>query len=283
MKGITKLEFACIILFIFSGFFCFAGCFFNAYLIVPSIKLKGQKEITIDVGSDYKDSGVIAMINDEDVTNRVVRNGDVNTSKIGEYEIVYSITNSRGYQKRKVKRMIKVVDMEKPVIKLKGKTTVVVSYGDSYQESGYTAKDDYDGDLTDKVVIRKIDTSKLGKYTLTYSVVDSSGNKIDVNRKVNVVDNKAPTIDLDGKSLMVVKLNAEFKDPGYTAVDNYDGDVTDKVTVSGKINTAKMSTYKLTYKVKDSFGNIATKVRKVQVGSQKDRDKLTYILMVLFI
>lgn len=278
MRGLTKLEFICIVVFVFVGAFCLAGYFFSAYLVIPSIDLRGEKEITIDVGTKYSDPGVVAYIYDKDVTNRVVKNGTVDVDKIGKYKVTYSITNDRGFRKRKVKRTINVVDMEKPVITLEGKKKVVVAYGDSYQEAGYVAKDAYDGDITNKVVINgRINTDKLGTYILTYSVVDSSSNKVSVKRTIDVIDNKAPVIDLDGKSMMVIRLNGNFKDPGYTADDNYDGDVTGKVKVTGKVNTKKMGVYKITYTVRDSFGNVAKKVRKVQVGTRKDRDKLTYI------
>ena len=278
MKRVTRVELVCIIVCVAVGIFCLAGYFFHSYLIIPSIELNGSKEIVMDVGSSYSDPGVSAFINDKDVTGRVVKNGRVNVNKVGDYNIIYSITNDRGYRKRKVKRVVKVVDLEKPVISLEGKAHVKVAYGDSYQEAGYSAKDEYDGNLTNKVVINgDVNTNRLGKYTLTYTVVDSSSNKVSKKRVIEVVDNKAPVIDLSGKSLVVVKLNGVFKDSGYTATDNYDGDVTDKVVVSGHVNTKKMGIYQITYKVSDSFGNVSKKVRRVQVGTQKDRDKLTYI------
>ena len=38
---------------------------------------------------------------------------------------------------------------------------------------------------------------------------------------------------------MTVEAGTEFSDPGYTAEDNYDGDVTDKVSVDGDVDTKK--------------------------------------------
>lgn len=278
VNKLTNLEIGCVLSFIIIGILCLISYFFHAYLIIPTIKLNGDKVITLDVNSKYDDLGATAELNGKDISNRIVKKGTISTDTVGKYEIIYSITNDKGYRKKNVKRIINVVDLEKPVIILEGKKKVTVSFGDLYKEFGYTAKDDYDGDLTKNVVINgHVNVKKIGTYTLTYTVVDSSSNKVSEKREITVIDNKAPVIDLDGKSKVVVKLNGEYKESGFTALDNYDGDLTDKVKVSGTINTKKIGLYKLTYSVKDSFGNVATKVRKVQVGTQKDRDKLTYI------
>ena len=52
---------------------------------------------------------------------------------------------------------------------------------------GVTAKDDKDGDLTDKVkVVGNIDTAKPGVYSITYAVTDSAGNQALASRVVEV-------------------------------------------------------------------------------------------------
>ena len=73
-----------------------------------------------------------------------------------------------------------------PVIK--GADEVSVSMGSTFNAlEGVTAKDREDGDLTSKITVTgTVDTSKVGKYTLVYSVKDSAGAEAKVERIVNV-------------------------------------------------------------------------------------------------
>ena len=96
----------------------------------------------------------------------------------------------------------KAQDTEKPVITLKGEATVTVKLKSEYKDAGATANDKVDGDLTSKIkteikkegkVVEKIDTTKVGTYTITYSVTDAAGNTATVTRTVKVVDKNTNT------------------------------------------------------------------------------------------
>src|SRR5690606_23952038 len=81
------------------------------------------------------------------------------------------------------------IDGEEPVITLKGDNPMIVKQGDPYVEPGATAKDNFDGDVSDKIEISgDVDTSTIGTYTVTYTVSDSVGNVATVERTVNVVE-----------------------------------------------------------------------------------------------
>ena len=79
------------------------------------------------------------------------------------------------------------------------------------------------------------------------------------------VDGTAPVLTLNGDSTMIVKQGDPFEDPGATAQDNYDGDLTDQIEVSGDVDTNTIGTYTLTYTVSDSVGNETTVERIVEV------------------
>ena len=80
-------------------------------------------------------------------------------------------------------------DTEAPVITLKGKEKITIKVGDTYKDEGATAKDNKDGDLTSKIVVTgKVDTSKAGVYTITYTVEDAAKNKATKTRTVTVED-----------------------------------------------------------------------------------------------
>lgn len=158
-------------------------------------------------------------------------------------------------------------DKKAPEITLNGDAEMTVEAGSEFSDPGYTATDNYDGDLTDKVsVTGAVDTSKPGDYEIKYSVADSSKNESEVKRTVHVTDSTAPQIKLSGDDFMSVKKGDKYSDPGYTATDNCDGDITDSVKVSGdKVDKDKAGKYTVTYEVSDSSGNKAKATRVVSV------------------
>jgi hypothetical protein len=68
-------------------------------------------------------------------------------------------------------------DLDAPTLSLNGDPTVTITVGDDYVDAGATASDSIDGDLTDQISVdNPVDTSVIGTYTVSYDVVDSSGN-----------------------------------------------------------------------------------------------------------
>src|SRR5690606_21572534 len=79
------------------------------------------------------------------------------------------------------------------------------------------------------------------------------------------IDGEAPVIKLKGDNPMIVKQGDPYVEPGATAEDNFDGDVSDKIEISGDVDTSKIGTYTITYTVSDNAGNVATAERTVNV------------------
>ena len=280
MKKFSKIEVICFCVFIVVAILCAVWYFMYEYFADPVIKLKGDKEVTVELKGEYNEKGAQAFLDNKDISDRIKISSNVNLRVVGEYNVVYSVTNLKGRREKQVTRVVRVKDFVKPVIKLSKGKTYKTQYGETYKDPGYKATDNYDGDLTDKVKIDgNVDTNKIGSYKLYYSVYDTSLNKATKIRTVKVVDEVPPVIKLRGKKKIVIKKDAPFFDEGYLATDNYDGDLTDKVKVSGSVNTAVMGTYKITYRVSDSFGNSSVKTRTVQVGTQAERDEANYIMI----
>ena len=148
-----------------------------------------------------------------------------------------------------------------------------IPFGTTYAEPGYTAADDYDGDITANVIITgTVDASTTGTYTIRYDVADSSGNPaIQQVRTIHVVDTTSPVITLSGSASMSIPFNTTYAESGYTAADDYDGDITGSVRVSGMVDTAVPGTYTLRYDVVDSSDNAAeTRIRTVTVEPAPD-------------
>ena len=124
-----------------------------------------------------------------------------------------------------------------------------------YTEEGYTATDNYDGDITDKVeFLIEGDKSYL-------SVFDSSNNKNSIEIAALEFTSE-PVITLNGKSNMYIYLGSSYNEPGVVATDICDGDLTDKVSVSGQVNTNQVGTYTITYSVTNSDFK-STEVKRV--------------------
>jgi len=158
------------------------------------------------------------------------------------------------------------LDSVAPVITLLGDAEMKVNIGQAFSEPGFTASDDMAGDLTQSVIVSgTVDTNTFGTYTLTYQVSDNYRNLCEVKRIVHVGDFAAPVITLAGENRIYVKVGEAYAEPGFTASDNIDGDITSKVAIGGGVDTSKMGRNTVTYTVTDAAGNTSTTSRSVYV------------------
>ncbi len=234
----------------------------------PIISLTGVNPQLIEIGGTYAELGATATDDvSGDLTQDIVINSDVvNPNKIGDYSVTYDVRDAAGNPAEQVIRTVKVADTTPPVITLSGGSTSI-AVGEAYIEPGYSATDNYDGNITGKVtVVGNINTNVLGTYTLNYNVSDAAGNAAgQKNRTVQVIDNKRPVISLLGGDV-IMKAGEPFIDPGYSATDNVDGNITEDVLLGGNLNTNREGIYTVTYNVSDSSGNAANQmVRTVTV------------------
>lgn len=147
-------------------------------------------------------------------------------------------------------------------IKLNGKNNETIEVLKDYKDKGITAT--YDNKKISNIKTSgKVNTKKIGDYTLTYIAKYKKVSK-KVKRVVKVVDKTSPTITLTGEAVDI-QVGNEFVDPGYKAEDNYDGDITSKVETNNNIDINTIGTYEVNYKVVDSSKNEATAKRVVNV------------------
>ena len=248
----------------------FAGVAWPKISEKPKLTLNGQPEVQVALNQEYHDEGAVATFQKKDISNEIDTVGSVDTSKIGTYEIEYEV--KQGKKASKEKRIVHVVDSDAPQITLKGKETVAVSKMEDYSEPGFSATDNCDGDLTDKVrtSVEKVDD---GKSVVHYEVTDSSGNKGTAERAIVLKETVPPQISLNGKKCMTIEEGEKFEDPGASATDNRDGDLTEKIKVDGYVDIYRPGTYTVTYSVKDSSGNKALAKRQVTVKQGKTNPK----------
>lgn len=174
-------------------------------------------------------------------------------------------------------------DTEAPVITLNGASNLDLNVGETYTEQGATATDNVDGDLTSAIVVGGdvVNTSVPGVYVVTYNVSDAAGNAaVEVTRTVTVIaDTTAPVITLNGSATINLQQGDAFTDPGATATDNVDGDLTSSIVVGGDtVDTNVVGTYVITYNVSDAAGNAAVEVtRTVNVNPDTTAPIITLI------
>ena len=103
--------------------------------------------------------------------------------------------------------------------------------------------------------------------------VEPGNAAAEVSRMLNVraaeLDTTAPVITLLGDIVIDLTVGETFTEPGFTATDDVDGDITDNVAVGGDIvDTSTVGTYTITYNVSDVAGNAAAEVsRTVNVAA----------------
>jgi len=205
-----------------------------------------NSDYTLQTGSPAINAGTQSYTHNSEVVLRMPTSGYTGSNPdIGRYE--YGLIN------------------EAPVITLIGNNPLHLYVGDIFTDPGATAIDDLDGDLTSAIqTVSNVDTSVVGSYTATYTVTDSDGNNPTVSRSV-FVTTLPPIITLLGDNPLYINVGDTFTDPGATATDDVDGDVTASIQTSSNINISTVGSYPVTYSVTDSDGSTATATRTVVV------------------
>ena len=223
--------------------------------------MTGEQEITAEYGEEFKDPGCYAvttgrLFGDTGRHLRVSAVGKVDTATPGRYEVKYVARYL--LKEYSVYRVVNVADTTAPVITLKYTEGYAPSWFTGYEEEGYTATDNLDGDLTDKV------ERKVLADSIEYSVTDSSGNVGTAVRKPGFTVT-APTITLNGDAQMQIYAAPAFSDPGYTAVDTLGNDLTGYVQTEGQVIPYKAGTYELKYTITNQLGETVGAARTVTV------------------
>ena len=214
-------------------------------------------------------------------------NYDGNLFKKGTQERYYSLDNSvrvmvAGDGSYYCEIVNNANDVTAPELRLNGDEEITLAVGTDFEDPGYSATDDFDGDITDKVVRSgNVDPSKAGRYTLTYTVQDSAGNTTTKTRTIiyeeygniditlgSPIDGVTPMIKLKGANPYCMVKGTQYVEPGAMATDNVDGNITDRIAVTNRVTGNLMGAFRLVYTVEDSSGNKAIAYRAVIVTTE---------------
>lgn len=151
---------------------------------------------------------------------------------------------------------------------LKGKKQYEISLNNRFKDPGYQAM--FMGrDISEKVNIQgKVDSTKIGLYKIKYTIKFLNVNK-NCERKILVRDLEKPIIKLNGDEEINIYLGNKYNEFGAIASDNYDGDLTNRIQIIGNVDTNKVGSYELVYKVIDSSENESSVKRIIKVVEKK--------------
>lgn len=135
----------------------------------------GQSCAAVYLG--WSDPGADA-VDEEDGVLPVTASGLVNSEMIGNYQVLYSATDSEGATGEATRDVYirEGTFNPPPVISLNGPDTITINQGESWvNPTSPTAYDEYfDKDLTSQITQNgSVDASTVGTYTITYSVSDN--------------------------------------------------------------------------------------------------------------
>jgi PKD repeat protein len=163
-------------------------------------------------------------------------------------------------------------DLTAPVITLIGSDTVYVEQGYAYTDSGATAADNLDGNITaliKKSVVPTFDNLAPGTYYFKYTVQDAAGNAAEPAIRVVIVtaDKTPPALVVSGADTQYVAVSdVSFVEPVVvSAEDLVDGDLASEVIRSGNFDVNQVGVYTLNFAVADFSGNNVTIHRTIIV------------------
>ena len=256
-KNVLLIIFTYILVILCVLFFIFSKSNITIFLI-------GNEIEKVNINDEYIDKGIIVKLSDKELGKDkylLSVRSNIDISNFGIYEVNYEIEYKN--KKYNIKRNVEVTDLIPPVLDVNS-DVIVKDYCTKInkEEVKYTAFDNIDGDITDKVIIKEKDNK------IIYSVTDSKGNT--TNKEINIeysdyINNK---IILNGYSEVSVALNGEYIEQGATYVDGCGNKLSNNVNISGSVDTSKIGEYKITYSVNEISIN-----RTVIVYDSKERSK----------
>ena len=170
----------------------------------PILVLNGNYIEYVEVNGTYEEKGASAKsatgetLNDISIQIKLddVEKSSVDTSQLLTYNIIYSVTDSNGLT-TSATRTVMVRDNKAPQITFPTETTLIANQVNGYDlRQSVIVSDNYDQNTT--LTINSGLSNRPGKYVVTYTATDSSGNQT-IERRVIKVEN-TPTYIIKGKT-----------------------------------------------------------------------------------
>lgn len=149
---------------------------------------------------------------------------------------------------------------------LNGEKYVKLNLKDKYKEEKATAKI-FNKNLNDKIEIKNnIKENKDGIYDIKYTLKLPLNKKVVLKRIVEVINNEAPTIALNGNPEVTIKAGDPYTEEGANAKDAKGHNLNPAIVIEGNVDTNKPGKYVINYKIEDGFGKTSSVSRTVVVN-----------------
>lgn len=161
--------------------------FFVADMQAPEITLKSGNDITVNYGSEFKWQDYMTIKDNLDVNVEPQIEGKIDTKQLDQQTTLTVIVKDSAGNTSKETLNATVKDITGPEIVL-STNKVSLDKGEQIDLKSYitSAVDNLDGDMKDKITFNTIDTSTTGNKTVTYTGMDTAGNKTEVQLQVEV-------------------------------------------------------------------------------------------------
>ncbi|GEM_PF-3550820 len=216
----------------------------------PLITVLGANPFEVTIGHAFTDPGATAFDEEDgNITDRIVIGGDtVATNTIGAYVITYNVKDSGDIAADEKTRTVHVVEEEE----------------ETDDDTGGSApkpqcSDEADNDLDDLA-----DEEDPGCHT------DGDPDNEDSYDPNDDDENSKPAITLIGNATITITEDDNLTDPGATAFDQEDGDITEDIIPSDVVHTGSAGTYTVAYNVEDSDGAKADEVTRTVIVKAKE-------------
>ncbi len=257
---------------------------------VPNINSDIEKEI--HVKDNKSDDELVNLFNvnamdkeEGDITNLItVDQSAVDYDNIGEYDVVFTVKDSSNahsigysgdfYNEDTKTVKLKVIN-DAPIIKADSEQNLsinkILNDDELKKLFNVSASDKEDGDLYSSVVVDSsaVDYTKVGDYTITFSVSDSLGETSSVDVILHISNEKPIIKSEDKKESQIGKQLSNddlFKLFNVSASDKEDGDLTSLITIDqSSVDYNVPGTYDIILSVTDSDGNLVEKKVKLVI------------------
>jgi Domain of unknown function (DUF5011) len=182
-------------------------------------------------------------------------NPSINYHVIGSYQVKYHVMDEGGNLVEKT-MTVNVVDTTEANATVTGPIVMEVNGKKANYMNFITVSDNYW--LDDNIHISYNDASvnykRVGDYRVIYTIEDASGNTVEKEVQVKIVDTKSPVLTgvIDRETKEGRKINLL---EGVLAMDEYDGNITHKIMTVGDYDFDQEGTYTVYFKVIDASGN----------------------------
>ncbi|NRB80402.1 MAG: DUF5011 domain-containing protein, partial [Saccharospirillaceae bacterium] len=265
----------------------------------PIIILNGETDVFIGLNETYVETGATATdIVDGvlDTDTDIIVSGEVDITQIGLYTITYRVSDF-AENSATIYRTVTVQDQQAPIITAPADTVLATPDANGLPINdpqivdllnAASVMDDWDVDLV--ITHNAPDVLTIGVTTIKFTAVDAQGNIGLAQTVITIEDQQAPELVLLGDSEVSLEVIGSsegsdedgtqnndldnpqntYEDPGATAMDNVDGDITGLFQIVNNINLEVIGEYSVQYSVSDNAGNSAVVTRVVYVIEADD-------------